>query len=1052
MVMNHAAAALASMAIAITCAALALRLEIAPTYADFIVGHIAWRASTKLQDIVAVPVFAVALVLAFRCLGSIEARLRERQDTAAAAAFTHQLFYWSIPFLVVIGRVAGRSDFEPVLAAISALGLIMLAIAGLARNSPPAGCGPALAGSALLASLLFALAPFELALVGGRLAGYQVGGFGATQCLIAAGWIAGGCACAWLLVALRWPARVPELTRQMLTWSQIGLPFLFAVLYPARLKPADGAAIEYPTSFALKALIAGLIVWGVIDVLRRCSRAKFDGQAPWNCLSPIALIALAIALKVGNTVTPFISADDYHFGESLLGVWSYGRGAIPYVDYVPPHGLIDDDLPGLVSLLFYDGTAATFHESVRLSHALLAMVAFLFIHRFTGSLALAFASVMFLDGRLAWFFLVPFICIWLAPSWRERPQRWLMQWLITAPIVFLAVPPQGGLLIAASSLIALAAARAVACARDKRGALMIGATAAIVAAVLATPPLAAMTLGAVRYLLENGPINQVAYGIPWSLSWATPPQPQLLIELIRMSWIVLPVACLWVMTCGRSAGWPAGSARLPALVVFIFVMLLIPYAMGRIDPDRVSTRAGVFATLGWMVLLPVVLWPLLRAGQRAAFIATIALFGALLNFRPVSVASMASAVAAEIDAGILMNGPAAGMPKLGLAAVEEKHWARLVRVKAALDEHLAPGETYLDLSNRIAHYFYFDRRPPIPIAATFNLAAPAQQVEALKRIAAKPPPVLLVEADSVAMEDGRLALRAPLLYRYIVLNYMPVARQGLVLALHRSRASGTENLVLESAIKAITDDNWQAGVHRREAAIVVDNPVFAASIPVGTPLRLPGGEVRIVSRIWPEGAAIWFEGPRLEAGSAGMRGTVSVRMSPEETRLTLFERAFSHADLASIPIAWGRSAHSLLDHSRLVKRIDAGDPATPAKAARSGESTAIEPGPGVTLPIDQTALSGRDAGLLKFDFSCTGRKAPPRLRLTWWGDDQTGPADTSTLRFNAEQGALIVPVDSSPRWLLLNRVKAIRIGLENPDACATTRLSNIELRQRKGVD
>ena len=53
-------------------------------------------------------------------------------------------------------------------------------------------------------------------------------------------------------------------------------------------------------------------------------------------------------------------------------------------------------------------------------------------------------------------------------------------------------------------------------------------------------PLGAMLLGAVRYVLENGPVNQVAYGMPWNLSWNTGAKSGLVFEAIRMSWVAIP--------------------------------------------------------------------------------------------------------------------------------------------------------------------------------------------------------------------------------------------------------------------------------------------------------------------------------------------------------------------------------------------------------------------------------------------------------------------------------------------------------------------------------
>lgn len=76
---------------------------------------------------------------------------------------------------------------------------------------------------------------------------------------------------------------------------------------------------------------------------------------------------------MGTTIFPNISADDYHFGESLLGWWSYMQGAIPYIDYIPAHGVIGDDLTQFLSFVFYDGSAGSIIHVGNLSIALLSL-------------------------------------------------------------------------------------------------------------------------------------------------------------------------------------------------------------------------------------------------------------------------------------------------------------------------------------------------------------------------------------------------------------------------------------------------------------------------------------------------------------------------------------------------------------------------------------------------------------------------------------------------------------------------------------------------------
>ena len=57
----------ASASLAAAALALGLRMTLAPTYADFIVGSITWSANTKFQDLFA-PLFFMAVLLRWRGL------------------------------------------------------------------------------------------------------------------------------------------------------------------------------------------------------------------------------------------------------------------------------------------------------------------------------------------------------------------------------------------------------------------------------------------------------------------------------------------------------------------------------------------------------------------------------------------------------------------------------------------------------------------------------------------------------------------------------------------------------------------------------------------------------------------------------------------------------------------------------------------------------------------------------------------------------------------------------------------------------------------------
>jgi hypothetical protein len=88
-------------------------------------------------------------------------------------------------------------------------------------------------------------------------------------------------------------------------------------------------------------------------------------------------------------------------------------------------------------------------------------------------------------------------------------------------------------------------------------------------------------------------------------------------------------------------------------------------------------------------------------------------------------------------------------------------------------------------------------------------------------------------------------------------------------------------------------------------------------------------------------------------------------------------------------------------------------------------------------------------GLIRFEFNCIGMTSEPRMQIFWWGDGRDGPFEMSSVKFTAENGTLIVPLDSSPWWLGLSKIKGLRFDLDNASACNAIKITNIALYQRK---
>lgn len=962
------AVGVASIAPAALALAATLKLTVEQRYSNFIVGAVAWSADSKLPDLMAAPVAIGVLSLAAFLFASQLLRHRSRFGGAQSQALADQLISWSVPALVAVFGLVRSTRLEETLLSVSVIGIVFVVVTAACCKQTTAASDES--SMVALSLLLIGIFPLELALFLGRtsatlsnhptLSSYATAAYVGTAISVIIG----------IVATTIVPGLLSKALPALLSIGQITLPLLYLVLFPAVLLPTGAEPTRYDTTIWLKLLIFALIFGAMFDVVRRAGKHSSHTTLA-RLLSPLALFALLTVLKFGNTILPYISPDDYHFGESLLGSWTYLHGAIPYRDYIPAHGLIDDDLHHLMSYALFDGSAASVAEAGRTASTLLALAAFISIYLFSESIGLAFVATLFLGGRPTYFFLTPFLCLWLSARLRSKPTLWLGAWILTAPLAILGTPPQGILLVVASIPIAAHAIVQLWHYHEARTWTPLIASAAILLAFAIFSPLVPMLYGAVRYVSDNAPINQTAYGILWAHSWTDGQRSTFVFELIRMSWMATPIACLALIYSNAKNLYKREGICLPAIVVLAFVSLLIPYSMGRIDSGSIS-RAGLTAIFAWAVLLPIAAWHLVGPQTRIVLILAIACMGTMLDSVQVSSQSFVAAASGVAPTLPLRDGRSAGLPNVGTAYVEIEHWNRLVKLNAVLNRHLAPGEPYLDLTSRNAQYFYLNRRPVLRVTAPYNLVAVGEQRRAVKLLSKHLPSIALLEGANIVHDGGGLGLRNPYLYRFVMNNYSPQLEDGFIIGLSKT------------GIKA--------------------GPVLVATV---------------------------------------------AQQAPTETRAALLQKAFSNYDLLKLPVAWGRSETTLHERMVRVASLDGRSSGTQELSSEDGTLTVDSSHPFANFNLSDLDLAGRDAGLLRFDFACTDMQTEPRIQVFWWGDGQSGPFGASSVMFTAADGALIVPLDASARWLMLARVNGIRLGLANAAACRAFTLKNVGLFQRR---
>lgn len=1028
-----------------------------PSYPDFIVGAITWDAGSKMQDMLSYPAFLIGFLVGGWGIHRLFQDITALQSPEYERELVTTLIWWLAPVAVGAGSMLsiypGSSAF-PVF--IGVAGMVVTAIA--ARLHVIRGnLRPHQLGIGALAVMLLGLLPYGVAAIQDRIPwlGEEYRFISVSKVAI---FLLIVSAIYYFYICLEKQSNVvlKSISRLLLV-AQLGIvPFYFLILPDLYLKGTDELVIHHTPWLWVLSFILAFAAAG--DVLARNKNVSADNAVDLTrLLSPLAIFATTILFRNAGTVVPHIPSDDYHFGESLLGWWSSWQfGKVPYLDFFPPHGVFGDDVGGFLSLIFYDGTAATLAEADRLAATLTMLVAFIALRAYTGSIGVAYVSILLfgtISRKLFFLILVPFLCLWFKVN-DSSPLRWLWTWVISSVVLVLLVPAQGLLAVVSSiSVVMLHLVRLDGLRQFdwKRNAVML---AVLVGVLAAFTPLLAILQGAIRYVLENGPINQVAYGIPWQWSWAVAQDRSKTVlvyslEFFRMFWIWIPlVAAVLVILLVRKR--ECRNYLLGVNVpILLFASLMVPYTMGRIDPGAMS-RPGVFANFAWAILLPMLLMPLLASRGRAVLAACVGFVCAAIGLASVNKDGLRS-VREMNQVDNMWSGSELGLVNIGTGLVDPQHVDRLVRINRQLSSVLAPRETYLDLTGRNAQYMYFDRPPPISTTAPYNLAAIKQQRRVVEELKMSLPRVALIEADNINHDGGGMALRTHLLYRFVLDHYDAELHDGFVYGI--AKGSRTDQAGLSFTLSQLSDPNWENGVHRKENAVVIRDSRSVRYLLIGDVIVFPDNEIRRITRIWPEGNAIWFDGPRFMLDKERHDDEVRVLLDEQrkmEVSGKLLQDVFSPADLRKVPVAWGRSAVSLSDSMTHVIDLDLSHVGLNDLEMEGDVYRVTGSDPYFWVDLDRQNLAGEAAGLLKFDFFCDGGRES-RVQIFWWGDGMPGADASQSLVFTAENGTVIVPIDAYPAWLSSQRMKGLRLDLDSPESCRAFSVQRASLLQRSSL-
>jgi hypothetical protein len=843
-------------------------------YAQFTVGAITWRAATKVPDYALLIGLVGGAAVAWLALVWQARRLDRRFGPEGANAFRATVGYCALPFVAWVGAnlIGPAAPLDFVRLTFIAVALALTAAALLMRQRGVSLDAIAAWPRVVLTSALLGAVSLPALMVGGNRLRFVAEQSPVWSGSPSAFWLAltGG---ALASLAALWFARRSQYTyaRHLLGALQLPLPWAFLIVLPMPWMDGNQIVRAFPLHW-LPLVAFVLVAIAYADLLRRWLGGHDEASAgSWTqVLSPVCLAGVILMFRLPGTPAAYVPPDDYHFGEWVLPWWSWtSEGLLPFRDFVPARGLVNYTNGALAAWLG-DASASFVQVCTPLVMAAWFLTAVWTTAGIVGPLAAAaMFALMPIEGRLTDIDLAIFAL--LVTGWRTFESRsglrWAIGWLIAAIAAFLFAPGQGLLVIIATMpLLMWQLGRGVL--EDPRAVRRraVVALALLVVAAWLTP-LGPMLLGAWRYVSEHAAVASVAHGVEWRLSFGTQGAANYwLAEAIRTSFIIVPIVCIAVLG-GRIANrdW-AGAGRLAvvAVPVLLLGLLYIPRAAGRIDPGAPS-RLAIASIWMWAALMPIVLHAAWGSRRWPAILAiTVFVMGALSSmYGGVDVRVLTHrAIPSAPAPGTLINGEAFGLPSLGLADVEPAHLTRLLRVRRTLDTLLDPGETYLDLTNRSAHYFYFARRPPIESGATYNLPNEAQQVRAIRRLEAARVPVVLARADSMLHDGGPPSLRDHPFYRYAVQRYAPVRIDGYVFLVRDDRLA---------RLAALHDST----VHHDDTAVLLDEafaPPSLEQIPAawaGSWERLQNAAVH-VRTVAPDASGEWSLETPLAGREAGL--------------------------------------------------------------------------------------------------------------------------------------------------------------------------------------
>ena len=630
-------------------------------------------------------------------------------------------------------------------------------------------------------------------------------------------------AASFVLLNLAFARTVADLWRKLelaVLGVQALLPFCFLIFLPAHLLTPSGILTLDSTIYLkifLFALMAGAW-WQLARVYRRWKDSAHERNSLDSILSTLCIAAPAVYFSMFSEQFPYLSADHFHIGEQLLP-WQQllHFHSVPYVNFAPIHGLMSYAY-GFISSAFLDSTAASFLESQRFLYGVAVLVTVWAARPLCGALlavACAIPVAFLLDRDI---FLAAAVFLLVNPETLRRPGKWLLTCLGVCAFSLGFNVPVGGALILASVIPFVYLSVAWIRSREKVRIWPIAAVTGIVAVCAAG--LFPVIQGWIRYATDNGSANMVANGRRFQDSLATFPasggffdllkSETFLMPFLREAWVVAGIYGLYVLfiQLRKPKKERNAAALLAAWFLAVVPLVLSYYTFVRIEPSGTS-RSGPISIVVLATLLPVLNARILPPFKPSAFLFIGYAFAvfflpdrALTDLTQIGFKSATLLQPAPFPPGqTLILGSDIGLPTVGRVSADAPTVNQIQTLKHALSMLLGPQETYIDLTDLQALYYYLDLPTP-ELYVQYVASSEKMQERMIQQWRADPAPVVLI-APAQVFDGGPPSLRSYRWYRELARAYTPLIMDGFSFLVDPKRVP--LNSVTESMRFAILD-------------------------------------------------------------------------------------------------------------------------------------------------------------------------------------------------------------------------------------------------------